>query len=45
MCGTCVDVCPQGAVFEDDAYRIDPELCEGCGICADACLSEAISRV
>jgi ferredoxin len=45
MCGTCVDVCPQCAVFEDDAYRIDPELCEGCGICADACLSEAISRV
>lgn len=34
--------CPAGACNELVTYRIDPELCKGCTLCAKKCPSEAI---
>ncbi len=42
-CGICVAICPEGAIErvetaqEDFEYRVDPELCIGCGFCKGAC--------
>ncbi len=42
-CGTCVAVCPRGAIrrkgLEGDryAYEVEDALCIGCGFCAGAC--------
>ncbi len=42
-CGTCVAVCPRGAIrrtgLEGDryTYEVDDALCIGCGFCAGAC--------
>lgn len=46
-CGTCVAVCPQLAVFEDDQGRkqIDPERCDFCGVCVDQCYADALEQV
>ena len=41
LCGYCWEVCRFGAV--DDRMRIQPFLCEGCGVCSDHCPAEAIS--
>ena len=44
-CGTCVDVCPAGAIEEGDPiYKIDPDKCVDCGQCADACPADAIKE-
>ncbi len=40
----CLYVCPVGATDTEDSI-IDPEKCIGCGACADACPSKAISMV
>ena len=46
-CGTCVDVCPFGAVdFADQqdpnsTVRIEPALCRGCNLCTAVCPSRA----
>lgn len=47
-CGTCADVCPEGAARMEEGQRgvasswIDPNSCTGCGICAGACPTGAI---
>ena len=40
----CLYVCPYGATDTEDSI-IDASKCTGCGICADACPSGAISMV
>ena len=43
-CGTCMAVCPTGAISEGDIYVIDPDTCISCGTCAESCPNEAISE-
>ncbi len=40
----CLYVCPTGATDTENSI-IDPDKCIGCGACADACPSKAISLV
>ena len=40
----CLYVCPTGASDTENSI-IDPDTCLGCGACADACPSKAISMV
>ena len=40
----CLYVCPTGAADTEDSI-IDVNKCIGCGVCADACPSAAISMV
>lgn len=40
----CLYVCPVGATDTEDSI-IDARKCTGCGICAEACPSKAISMV
>lgn len=43
LCGSCPDVCPAGAISEEDRrYVIDPSLCTDCGACAEQCPVDAI---
>lgn len=42
-CQACREACRFGAI--DDDLRIDPFLCEGCGVCAHVCPNEAIRLV
>jgi len=42
-CGTCVDVCPRGAIGLNDVAVIDDELCDGCARCVDACPQGALT--
>ena len=48
-CGTCVGICPYGAIRADGkngntlfVAKVDPDLCQGCGLCAASCPSRAI---
>ncbi len=42
-CGMCEPECPVGAiVLTKQGAVINPDLCIGCGSCADNCASEAI---
>ncbi len=43
-CTACMDACPHEAilVFENE-ISIDPEHCTGCGACASACATQAIT--
>ncbi len=44
-CGACLAYCRFGAVYEDrdhDTFRINPVLCEGCGVCVHFCPAKAI---
>jgi ferredoxin len=43
--GECINICPVNAIIneEDPSFRVDPNLCTGCGACADACPVEAIN--
>lgn len=49
-CGTCVVVCPYGAVTMEERHqdlstsRVEEELCRGCGICVARCPSNALSQ-
>jgi NAD-dependent dihydropyrimidine dehydrogenase PreA subunit len=47
-CGTCLDVCPTGAIrlYEDEyVSTIEPALCNECLECLDVCPNDAIQRV
>ena len=36
-CGTCVAICPTGAITDDDSYTTDPVLCILCAACIKGC--------
>lgn len=40
QCDRCRELCKFDAISED--YVVDPISCEGCGVCVDLCLEEAI---
>ncbi|MBN1398881.1 MAG: 4Fe-4S binding protein [Bacteroidetes bacterium] len=42
-CGTCVDVCNQGAITVNRIAKVDLEKCTGCGICVNTCPNEALT--
>ncbi len=42
-CGTCVDVCPVGAIKVSDKAKIDEDECIGCGVCEDECPQNALT--
>jgi Fe-S-cluster-containing hydrogenase component 2 len=43
-CGTCVEVCPDGAIYlVDGVATVDQALCRECEACIAACPREAIS--
>jgi pyruvate formate lyase activating enzyme len=44
-CGTCLQVCPEGALDRDDPDYIDRVKCTLCFECVEACPSGALSRV
>jgi coenzyme F420-reducing hydrogenase delta subunit/Pyruvate/2-oxoacid:ferredoxin oxidoreductase delta subunit len=48
-CGTCISLCPYGAIRADSqedkvlfVAEVNAELCQGCGICVAGCPSRAI---
>jgi len=41
-CLTCFRVCPYGAISLNSKVTVDPQACEGCGICAAECPRFAI---
>jgi ferredoxin len=43
ICGTCVDVCPFGALSLNEVLKVNWEKCMGCGVCVGQCPSEALS--
>lgn len=46
-CGTCLDVCPQGAIYRDEEtgfVLLEQECCIGCGVCESVC-QEGVIRV
>lgn len=46
-CGTCVEVCPEGALRleDEEGVQIDRMLCTGCAACAEACPSKAMQAL
>lgn len=43
-CGTCISVCPQGAIEKGHPYRISQEHCLHCGSCLEVCPQNAVVR-
>ncbi|ADN37407.1 pyruvate ferredoxin/flavodoxin oxidoreductase, delta subunit [Methanolacinia petrolearia DSM 11571] len=43
-CGTCMMICPEVCIGEDEeGYPdVDYDFCKGCGLCAEECPKEAI---
>ncbi|MFC1889911.1 ATP-binding protein [Thermodesulfobacteriota bacterium] len=39
-CSECIELCRFDAI--DDRFRVNPFLCEGCGVCADNCPEGAV---
>lgn len=46
-CGTCIKVCPRGAISVPDGVSaiVDQSLCIGCGLCARECPASVIKVV
>jgi pyruvate formate lyase activating enzyme len=46
-CGTCLEVCPQGAVIEIEGgwKQVDRSRCDTCGLCVEECYSGALEIV
>lgn len=44
-CNQCYAVCIYDAVGRDGGYRVVPEVCDGCGLCAQVCPAECIEMV
>lgn len=44
-CGTCVEVCPEGAIDEGEPYAIRQDNCLQCGNCFERCPVEAIANL
>jgi len=44
-CGTCVRLCPYGAIQKDErgVAGVTSVVCKGCGICAASCPERAIT--
>jgi Pyruvate/2-oxoacid:ferredoxin oxidoreductase delta subunit len=44
-CGTCAEVCPFGAIRNNDRgiAQVDDDICKGCGVCSSICPERAIS--
>lgn len=44
-CGTCVKVCPLGAIsiYKGLTALVDPDKCVGCGKCSLACPASVIT--
>jgi len=44
-CGTCVRICPYGAIQKDEngVVRVTSVVCKGCGTCAASCPEQAIT--
>jgi len=43
-CGTCVAICPQGAIFMPRTAEIDLKLCVNCALCVKICPIGAIKE-
>ncbi|QDE30600.1 4Fe-4S dicluster domain-containing protein [Shewanella polaris] len=46
QCDVCMTVCPQGAIYINEAIGarvVDDSLCVGCGYCADKCPQQVIT--
>ena len=43
-CGTCVDVCPRGAltIYRGSFAQVDAVVCVGCGRCVRECPASVI---
>lgn len=41
-CGTCLRTCRKGAIRTGEGYRVDPDRCDTCGMCAGACPTKAL---
>jgi pyruvate formate lyase activating enzyme len=44
-CEDCVRICPEAACRVENPLRINRGLCNGCGVCADACPSKALRKI
>lgn len=44
-CGTCREVCPEGALSHANQYYIDRKKCNLCFLCVEACPAGALDRV
>ncbi|MGC9337819.1 MAG: 4Fe-4S binding protein [Candidatus Cloacimonadia bacterium] len=41
-CGECADICPVGAIVEEEEQFIITQDCFDCGVCLDKCPINAI---
>jgi pyruvate formate lyase activating enzyme len=44
-CGSCRDICPEGALSKENPFYINRSKCTLCFLCVDACPSGALDRV
>ena len=44
-CDACESACPRSAIGHDRERRIDFTRCDACGVCVDACASNAFVRI
>jgi pyruvate formate lyase activating enzyme len=44
-CGRCAEVCPEAAISDAEALRIDRERCTGCSVCVAECPAHALKAL